>query len=160
MDCQDEVKAIEGAFRSLPGVASWQVNLLERSLRVLDGAVAVFCAVGGVEPQSETVWRQADKYGVPRICFVNKMDRIGADYQRCIEMMKSRLGARPLATFRRVTLPLIRFGLLASWLLVFMIFEREYSTGVYLLSPGTEVIGAGGVERDQDDVGPGLRPAG
>jgi elongation factor G len=66
---------------------------VERSLRVLDGAVALFCAVGGVEPQSETVWRQADKYGVPRMAFVNKMDRVGADYFNCIAMMKSRLGA-------------------------------------------------------------------
>ena len=70
---------------------------VERSLRVLDGAVAVFDAVGGVEPQSETVWRQADKYHVPRIAFVNKMDRVGADYERCISMMKSRLGATPVA---------------------------------------------------------------
>jgi elongation factor G len=69
---------------------------VERSLRVLDGAVALFCAVGGVEPQSETVWRQADKYGVPRIAFVNKMDRIGADFYNVVDMMKSRLGAFPL----------------------------------------------------------------
>jgi elongation factor G len=70
---------------------------VERSLRVLDGAVAVFCAVGGVEPQSETVWRQADKYRVPRIAFVNKMDRPGADYQRCMDMMRTRLHAKPVA---------------------------------------------------------------
>jgi elongation factor G len=70
---------------------------VERSLRVLDGAVAVFCAVGGVEPQSETVWRQADKYRVPRIAFVNKMDRPGADYERCMQMMRSRLHANPIA---------------------------------------------------------------
>ena len=69
---------------------------VERSLRVLDGAVALFCAVGGVEPQSETVWRQADKYGVPRIAFVNKMDRIGADFYNVVEMIKLRLGARPV----------------------------------------------------------------
>jgi len=69
---------------------------VERSLRVLDGAVAVFCAVGGVEPQSETVWRQADKYRVPRIAFVNKMDRPGADYERCMDMMRSRLHANPV----------------------------------------------------------------
>jgi elongation factor G len=69
---------------------------VERSLRVLDGAVAVFDAVAGVEPQSETVWRQADKYKVPRIAFVNKMDRIGADFDRCVEMMISRLGASPV----------------------------------------------------------------
>jgi elongation factor G len=66
---------------------------VERSLRVLDGAVAVFCAVGGVEPQSETVWRQADRYGVPRIAFVNKMDRVGADFMNVVGMMKDRLGA-------------------------------------------------------------------
>ena len=70
---------------------------VERSLRVLDGAVAVFCAVGGVEPQSETVWRQADKYRVPRIAFVNKMDRAGADFFNCMEMMRSRLHAKPVA---------------------------------------------------------------
>jgi elongation factor G len=69
---------------------------VERSLRVLDGAVGLFCAVGGVEPQSETVWRQAEKYRVPRIAFVNKMDRTGADFSRAVEMMRERLGARPL----------------------------------------------------------------
>jgi elongation factor G len=69
---------------------------VERSLRVLDGAVAVFDAVAGVEPQSETVWRQADKYAVPRIAFVNKMDRVGADFERCVSMMRSRLGASPV----------------------------------------------------------------
>ena len=66
---------------------------VERSLRVLDGAVAVFCAVGGVEPQSETVWRQADRYGVPRIAFVNKMDRTGADFETVVSMVRDRLGA-------------------------------------------------------------------
>ena len=69
---------------------------VERSLRVLDGAVALFCAVGGVEPQSETVWRQADKYGVPRVAFVNKMDRVGADFYNVLEMIKLRLGANPV----------------------------------------------------------------
>jgi len=69
---------------------------VERSLRVLDGAVAVFCGVGGVEPQSETVWRQAEKYGVPRIAFINKMDRLGADFGRAVQSMVDRLGARPL----------------------------------------------------------------
>jgi elongation factor G len=69
---------------------------VERSLRVLDGAVALFCAVGGVEPQSETVWRQADKYRVPRIAFVNKMDRVGADFYNVVEMIKVRLGAHPV----------------------------------------------------------------
>jgi elongation factor G len=78
-----------------PGHVDFTVEV-ERSLRVLDGAVAVFDAVAGVEPQSETVWRQADKYGVPRICFVNKMDRVGAEFHRCVEMITSRLGAMPL----------------------------------------------------------------
>jgi elongation factor G len=78
-----------------PGHVDFTIEV-ERSLKVLDGAVAVFCSVGGVEPQSETVWRQADKYGVPRIAFVNKMDRIGADFNRGVEMIRERLGANPL----------------------------------------------------------------
>jgi elongation factor G len=78
-----------------PGHVDFTVEV-ERSLRVLDGAVAVFDAVAGVEPQSETVWRQADRYGVPRICFVNKMDRVGAEFHRCVEMIVDRLGATPL----------------------------------------------------------------
>src|ERR1700683_4623452 len=92
-----------------PGHVDFTVEV-ERSLRVLDGAVAVFDAVagvepqsepggrpgGGVDPQSETVWRQADRYGVPRICFVNKMDRVGAEFHRCVEMITDRLGATPL----------------------------------------------------------------
>jgi elongation factor G len=78
-----------------PGHVDFTVEV-ERSLRVLDGSVAVFCAVGGVEPQSETVWRQADKYNVPRIAFVNKMDRVGGDYYNVLKMMKDRLGANPL----------------------------------------------------------------
>lgn len=78
-----------------PGHVDFTVEV-ERSLRVLDGVIAVFCAVGGVQPQSETVWRQADRYGVPRIAFINKMDRTGADWRRATEMIKTRLGARPL----------------------------------------------------------------
>ena len=78
-----------------PGHVDFTVEV-ERSLRVLDSAVAVFCAVGGVEPQSETVWRQADKYNVPRIAFVNKMDRVGADFFNVMDMVKDRLGASPL----------------------------------------------------------------
>src|SRR5262245_50008285 len=69
---------------------------VERSLRVLDGAVAVFDAVAGVQPQSETVWRQADKYGVPRICFINKMDRVGADFARSVDTIRTRLNGRPV----------------------------------------------------------------
>ncbi len=79
-----------------PGHVDFTVEV-ERSLRVLDGAITVFDSVAGVEPQSETVWRQADKYNVPRICFCNKMDRIGANFYRCLDMIVDRLGARPLA---------------------------------------------------------------
>ena len=78
-----------------PGHVDFTVEV-ERSLRVLDGAVAVFCSVGGVEPQSETVWRQADHYGVPRIAYINKMDRVGADFFRGVEMIRERLGANPV----------------------------------------------------------------
>jgi len=78
-----------------PGHVDFTVEV-ERSLRVLDGAVAIFCAVGGVEPQSETVWRQADKYGIPCVAFVNKMDRVGADFENAVQMMRDRLGACPV----------------------------------------------------------------
>ncbi len=78
-----------------PGHVDFTVEV-ERSLRVLDGVVAVFCAVGGVEPQSETVWRQANKYRIPRIAFINKMDRVGANFSRCITMIRERLGANPV----------------------------------------------------------------
>jgi elongation factor G len=79
-----------------PGHVDFTVEV-ERSLRVLDGAIALFCGVGGVEPQSETVWRQANKYGVPRIAFVNKMDRVGADFYNVLDMISERLGAHPVA---------------------------------------------------------------
>ena len=78
-----------------PGHVDFTLEV-ERSLRVLDGAVAVFDAVNGVEPQSETVWRQADNYKVPRICFINKMDRVGANFQKSVESIKEKLGAVPL----------------------------------------------------------------
>ena len=78
-----------------PGHVDFTIEV-ERSLKVLDGAVCVFDGVAGVEPQSETVWRQADKYKVPRICFVNKLDRTGADFYMCVDMIKDRLGCKPL----------------------------------------------------------------
>jgi elongation factor G len=84
-----------------PGHVDFTIEV-ERCLRVLDGAVAVFCAVGGVEPQSETVWRQADRYRVPRIAFINKLDRVGADLDRCVDMMRTRLGANPVVIQRPV----------------------------------------------------------
>jgi elongation factor G len=81
-----------------PGHVDFTIEV-ERSLRVLDGAVACFDGVAGVEPQSETVWRQAEKYRVPRMCFVNKLDRTGANFERCVQMIKDRLGARPLVLY-------------------------------------------------------------
>jgi len=78
-----------------PGHVDFTIEV-ERSLRVLDGAIGVFCAVGGVEPQSETVWHQADRYKVPKIVFINKLDRIGADFHRAVQMIRDRLAAVPL----------------------------------------------------------------
>ncbi len=83
-----------------PGHVDFTVEV-ERSLRVLDGVVAIFCAVGGVEPQSETVWRQAEHYRIPRIAFINKMDRVGADFERCVDEIRDKLGANPVP----ITLP-------------------------------------------------------
>ncbi|MFV9644438.1 MAG: elongation factor G [Desulfobacterales bacterium] len=88
-------KGCEVQVIDTPGHVDFTIEV-ERSLRVLDGAVGVFCAVGGVEPQSETVWRQADKYLVPKIAFINKLDRVGADFFNTVEMMKEKLGANPL----------------------------------------------------------------
>ncbi len=111
MDFMEQERERGITIQSAATSCSWrghQVNIIdtpghvdftaevERSLRVLDGAVAVFCGVGGVEPQSETVWRQADRYGVPRIAFINKMDRLGADFKTAVQSMIDRLGARPV----------------------------------------------------------------
>src|ERR1700726_1758301 len=111
MDWMDQERERGITITAAATTAEWaghQVNIIdtpghvdftvegERSLRVLDGGVVVFDAVAGVEPQSETVWRQADKYRVPRICFVNKMDRVGADFEHTVEMIRERLGAVPV----------------------------------------------------------------
>jgi len=100
---------------------------VERSLRVLDGAVVLLCGVGGVEPQSETVWRQADKYRVPRICYINKMDRIGADPERALEQIRSRLAANPLA----IQIPLGREETFRG--VVDLINMKEYDWGLDLV---------------------------
>ena len=112
MDWMDQEKERGITITSAATTCYWrehQINIIdtpghvdftaevERSLRVLDGAIAIFCGVGGVEPQSETVWRQADKYNVPRIAFINKMDRVGADFENALQMMKSRLGTNAVA---------------------------------------------------------------
>jgi elongation factor G len=114
-----------------PGHVDFTIEV-ERSLRVLDGAVALFCSVGGVEPQSETVWRQADKYGVPRIAFVNKMDRAGADFLSVVEMMKARLGANAVP----IQLPVGEGEMFAGIIDLITMKARMYIEG----SQGTEWI--------------------
>ncbi len=111
-----------------PGHVDFTVEV-ERSLRVLDGAIAVFCGVGGVEPQSETVWRQADKYQVPRIAFVNKMDRVGSDFDNVIQMMKDRLGARPVPVQLPIKLDDHFQGLIDLVDETFLVFEDEIGGG-------------------------------
>ena len=105
-----------------PGHVDFTVEV-ERSLRVLDGAIALFCAVGGVEPQSETVWRQADKYKVPRVAFVNKMDRVGADFYHAVDMMKERLGANAVP----ITLPVGEGDLFAGVIDLMTMKARMYN---------------------------------
>src|SRR6187455_2443311 len=93
MDWMEQEQERGITITATPGHVDFTIEV-ERSLRVLDGAVAVFCAVGGVEPQSETVWRQADRYRVPRLAFINKCDREGADFMHVVGMIRDRLGAK------------------------------------------------------------------
>ncbi|MDP2936022.1 MAG: elongation factor G [Dehalococcoidia bacterium] len=110
-----------------PGHVDFTVEV-ERSLRVLDGGVVIFDAVAGVQPQSETVWRQANKYGVPRICFVNKMDRVGASMDRTVEMIKQRLGARPVAIHMPMGEESDFHGIIDLIEMVAWVFEDEQGT--------------------------------
>lgn len=110
-----------------PGHVDFTVEV-ERSLRVLDGGVVVFDAVAGVQPQSETVWRQANKYGVPRICFVNKMDRVGASMDRTVEMIKQRLGARPVAIHMPMGEESDFHGIIDLIEMIAWVFEDEQGT--------------------------------
>ncbi len=137
MDWMEQEKERGITITSAATTASWkdhQINIIdtpghvdftvevERSLRVLDGAIALFCAVGGVEPQSETVWRQADKYKVPRIAFINKMDRIGADFYHAVDMMKERLKANAVP----ITLPIGEGDLFAGVIDLISMKARMY----------------------------------
>ncbi|GBD89373.1 elongation factor G [bacterium BMS3Abin04] len=138
MDWMDQEKERGITITSAATTAYWkdyQINIIdtpghvdftvevERSLRVLDGAVALFCGVGGVEPQSETVWRQADKYNVPRIAFVNKMDRVGADFHAAVKMMRDRLGANAIP----ITLPIGEGDLFAGVIDLIEMKARMYN---------------------------------
>jgi elongation factor G len=126
-----------------PGHVDFTVEV-ERSLRVLDGGVVVFDGVAGVEPQSETVWRQADKYSVPRICFVNKMDRIGANFDRCVEMIKDRLGAKPALCQLPIGLEDNFRGIIDLMLMQAIIYEDDLGKSIKV-----EEIPADYVERAQ-----------
>jgi elongation factor G len=117
-----------------PGHVDFTVEV-ERSLRVLDGAIAVFCAVGGVEPQSETVWRQADKYSVPRIAFINKMDRQAADFWSTVQMMRDRLGAHPVPVQVPIILADYFHGIIDLVNLVEVIFVEEHGRTTYEEQP-------------------------
>jgi len=113
---------------------------VERSLRVLDGAVGVFCAVGGVEPQSETVWRQAEKYGVPRIAFVNKLDRIGADFQRCIQEIREKLGAHPLVLQLPLGIEQSFQGVIDLIRMQAIVYDEETLGSTYRIEPIPDVF--------------------
>jgi elongation factor G len=117
-----------------PGHVDFTVEV-ERSLRVLDGAVAVFCAVGGVEPQSETVWRQADKYNVPRMAFVNKMDRVGSDFYNVVKMMKERLGARPVPIHLPVMLGDLFLGSIDLIRMNFISYQEDATGTKFTIEP-------------------------
>jgi elongation factor G len=108
---------------------------VERSLRVLDGAVGVFCAVGGVEPQSETVWRQAEKYGVPRIAFVNKLDRMGADFQRCVQEIREKLGAHPLVLQLPLGIEQSLQGVIDLIRMQAIVYDEETLGSTYCIEP-------------------------
>jgi elongation factor G len=108
---------------------------VERSLRVLDGAVGVFCAVGGVEPQSETVWRQAEKYGVPRIAFINKLDRTGADFQRCVREIREKLGAHPLILQLPLGIEQTLQGVIDLISMEAIVFDEETLGSTYRIEP-------------------------
>ncbi len=113
---------------------------VERSLRVLDGAVGVFCAVGGVEPQSETVWRQAEKYGVPRIAFVNKLDRIGADFQRCVQEIREKLGAHPLIVQLPLGIEQNLQGVIDLISMEAIVYDEETLGATYRIEPIPDAI--------------------
>ncbi len=111
-----------------PGHVDFTVEV-ERSLRVLDGAVAVFCAKGGVEPQTETVWRQAEGYGVPRLCYVNKMDIMGADFYNVVDMIIDRLGANPVPLMLPIGKESEFLGMVDLIEMHAIVYDTEDSTG-------------------------------